>query len=306
MPDPLWILVLGFFLPLMGTGILIAGAIGCYLLGRCRSCRHTVPRPIFRRPVRCPWCGGWPTGAPAIALQPAETADARHRADDTCRRCTHNARGENDAELWDGRKYCRTCVQTAEPDLWDAVRTSDHFRERMPLNAAFRFAFGQFLLPVGICISPLALVALSELAAEGKVSNDTLRGLAACSFIGALLGACYAVSLLVAFALLARSAVAVYDAVLIGCDGGLAVCRLDECRWRTGRLHEVIPRGRPWPRFVLRQRVLLLVLPKSASDPPSETDDKEQPLFAVGFTEKTRRIWKAFFNLAGVPQVDQA
>jgi hypothetical protein len=183
--------------------------------------------------------------------------------------------------LWDARFYCLECVNQHKPDLLRHAASHEKLEETM-LNSAWSVSRRFFL-----CFSvPLAgfggLIALLVWWGGGKPLPIFLL----LAMIGVPILLLFSASCGLSFHA-NRPVITARDGKLI-LRGGMSVvaAALTECHWFLGKQPQMnlFKYG-----FLFRGPCIIV--------------DFHGLRFGVGFTEETRKTWKAFFTLSGAPKL---
>jgi hypothetical protein len=209
-----------------------------------------------------------------------------------CRICSQPTVGADAVQLWDGRRYCRNCVESVSPELYRYAKTYDRLEELAPIDKAdlWRRAWrGEALV-----ILPFAVL----FGAAGYNSFGAvgiLYGLVSVGFVAALQSALQ-LPMFVRYTESRLPTVSVSDGLVTVHRGVRKIelqCTrpLHDFRWRLGRSRQDSHlRG----TMVPRRSVVLLVIPATGWLSFGTVR------IACGWTDESQRIWTAFLTLAGV------
>jgi len=224
---------------------------------------------------------------------------ANDRCENACRVC---AATDQLLKLWDGNKYCESCVAGLSKRLLEAIRNGEPISEQMP-------DYGEEVAKRVVWHGRLAILAWMAMCLISGVCVGGLRALpvsALCAVVVAAVSG-FPVVWIVSrgvrrlFAEV-RTTVAVLDGVVsVENERGVVSFPLEHVRWRTGWLREAKLEGKElvgWRNvcFLPNQKVLLLT-----------TYGKRKRVkhsVAVGFTDSSAELWKSFLSLARIPSDD--
>jgi hypothetical protein len=199
--------------------------------------------------------------------------------------------------LWDGREHCVGCVEAACPGLVAFARERDCLEDSIAYDRAG--GMRTWWKMTGLFFGVLALAGVG-LAAVDLTSALILTGLMAfCLGFGVLfsLSLVFKARHVLPTVRVRDGLVEVYRPNHGLAKSLVATFRLEEARWRIGKLQEDSScRGRGGA-IVPQQRVVILRRPPRWKGvvPPSE-------FTAVGSSPEMIRIWIGFLKLAGVPE----
>jgi len=223
-------------------------------------------------------------------------------ADQACPVCDKLIDGGGAVRLWDGRTYCRACVEAECPGLADYAATHDHLAESAPFDLRVCLWLASWVSAAALLVFGLlgVIVGGSEWGAKGALVTGLLTG--GCA---AIFGFVWAFGRMMVDRAILLGAVAA-DGRIEAQSGRsvetlLARWRrgrhlkwpLEQCRWYvTRRARHLV-----WPR---PERVIMLVLPLGRVFGVS--------LFrrevACGLTPETFALWRGFLTLARVPRIE--
>jgi len=275
----LTIILLLLFFPI-GTGAFyLALAWLAYQL-RCQPCPHCekrIPNDAVREGVPCPEC--------LVPLDGNSLATPRREERHTCHRC-----GTEHLcwILWDNQPYCMDCLASASPDLLTAAASPCLSEAMSTSGRPFARAMAGTMLMFFAVISAVIIIFL---LLAGEPLSTALWPI----LFVLLLGWPVASSFTWAAARAprwTRLRVTVWQGLLIIRFGTqITVMPLTGCTWKDGRISQMTCwHPPPWSK----SPVLLI-------DPPYRIKGVGETV-AVGFTDKTRHLWQAFFQLTGIPK----
>jgi len=229
-------------------------------------------------------------------------------SDDACRVCQKALTPHFSVKLWDGKRYCRDCVEAVCSGLADYAASHDSLEETPRLRVVDCLRFTAFLLVIltGLCgvLCALLIIAPSEL--------EAIDLLAVSGFLAAL-----CMVTVIMFLLL----VILFKTTITAKDGFITQAttmpllkkarsfrptpsadtsdvkvsntwNLQDCRWYVGKgrgLYGFVAPGEP--KVVLRVPVVLFGI-----------RIWWRTSVICGFSAESRRLWKGFLTLAGVPK----
>ena len=224
-----------------------------------------------------------------------------------CSKCSRALSGQVAVSLWDGKRYCRECVEAACPGLADYARNASILGESIAsdLTPTRGHRFFNFLTCVVLMlVASAAVFGASWEEGAGFRREKILAGLA---WVGL-----FFVPVILALWLsmvwsgagpsgraTRRAALAVRDGrVHVRAKSGMAVsassASLEECSWYVGpSTDDPCARTLDLPEI----EAVLLIVPRLRV-----TKGVEQRTVACGWTPQIQRIWIGFLTLAGVPR----
>jgi hypothetical protein len=208
-------------------------------------------------------------------------------------------RGKASEPLWDGRIYCRECIEKGfEASLPDGLG-GGLLRERLPLRVAILFGMYLSLSFLGayLVVSSWFTV-IAFLDGKRNPGADIFWLMGSFFVFPAIL---WSAGLTLGFAWGCRPAVIVYRGQVIVAGAWLAVCRLRDCKWKVGRLRDSFGPARSFP--FLNNEAVLLILPSAATKRLREGEDRA--VVALGLGERNSQWWQAFLTLADVPMEEE-
>jgi hypothetical protein len=211
--------------------------------------------------------------------------------------CQH-PRPQTLIRLWDGRDHCEGCVEEACPGLAGFARGRDTLEDSIVYDQAG--GMRTWWKYTGLFFGVLALTSIGFVAVLDLKATLILTGLMALSLgFGALgtLTSVFKASQVLPTVRVHDGLVEVYRPNHGQSKSLVATFRLEDARWRSGKLQEDSScRGRGGA-IVTEQRVVILRSPQrwKGSAPPNE-------FTAVGSSPEMVRIWTGFLKLAGVPE----
>jgi len=212
-----------------------------------------------------------------------------------CGHCGGPLEPSSTIPLWDGRDYCRRCVEGLCPELGSYAAEHPELAERMP-HSAWRVAW-QYLLLVELVALPLFG---GVFFAAGMSEAGGMKGI-----VGGLVGLLMSQIIILPVGLLYATATGVFVALRrpgvsvrggrLTVTGGSAlagVYDLAGCGWFVGKTCQMI----------LGQKLIAPFLDRAILLAPSDAVENRERFIAVGFSEESRRRWEAFLTLAGAPR----
>ncbi len=208
-----------------------------------------------------------------------------------CPGCGEKLDGRHPVHLWDGRDYCRECVQQASPALLNAAEAFHRPEETLTYSAWKVFH------RISLTLAALFNAVFGSIAFfVGWQRGGVLEGaasLAVCAVF--LLAMAWLFAALHAwFFSIERPSVSVGQDTLrvVHGDEGSATYRLSDCEWYIGALRDTdsIRDKAMWPDHLPRRPAVILVPPRSETG--------RRLCVAVGYTPETLEIWRAFLTLA--------
>jgi len=216
-------------------------------------------------------------------------------AGNRCNKCSQSLTPQTSVRLWDGRDYCRRCVEEACPKLVDYALAHDVLEETMVYDgkAALRRSLRMYALIAAVF---LALTALPWLIAGDLCMVVT-------AFVLVLLIATAAGAIQIpAFLWMAKRAV---PKVTVQ-DGKVMTSRpnqrrmsswtfpLSKCRWYLGKVrHDSFLRNTVTPNAP----AIILVYPVHWWG-----FEVFRYKTACGFSDEMRELWEGFLRLAAIPE----
>jgi hypothetical protein len=281
----LWILFLAAICSTGGAFLVLA--IWWFATVPCRMCHKRLPADIRKHRVRCIFCSEWPlepdqSDYPDFEREPQSTPG-------DCPRCAMPI-GPNGISLWDQHWYCRDCVAACGPELLTLALRAQPLREIEPVRLGICAARAWLIGSFAIVLAFAGGMSLFLLAA-GMRPLDAAGMLGVLLFIGIVPASVRATGGFLA-GILFRPAAEVRAGEFVSFSGRVTVWPIAKCEWRGGELREKFD----WPlNRVPGARLPVLFVKLRAS---SEDD----PQIAVGYRDQSRRIWKAFLELSGLPK----
>jgi hypothetical protein len=242
----------------------------------CPYCFEQISKNVWHLSIPCPECGVFPESGERPRTDPSRQS---------CRRCGEPASCRT---IWDGHPYCVRCLSEASTDL-PAAAEAPVLVDSLPTSsgaAIWRMLGFSSLIVAGFAGTIAALVLLC-----GQPWQFALESFAVILLIGS--------PMILAFTWGAARAPAIVRLRTMAWNGQLLVlfgdhifaAPLAHCVWQEGRIQDMV--GWNFCTF-LRGPVLLI-------DLPTETKGRLRRV-PVGFTDDSRSLWRAFFELADVPR----
>ncbi|MFH1921675.1 MAG: hypothetical protein ABIP48_17560 [Planctomycetota bacterium] len=211
-----------------------------------------------------------------------------------CAACNRRLTSDRPVQLWDGRVYCRACVERAFPGLAEYAALHDRLEETMPLEFCREHRKGLILFLASIIgFFELFVVAMGLSGEEGALLGALLATLA-------MVLAYVPIFLLFYYALWRNvrnnlpRVCAQSGRLIVWYGESQRNVALRDCQWWFGKLNGM----HLWRKYLIFSRapVVLIRLP------PGGFWGRSPITVAVGYTTETRKLWDAFLRLARVPK----
>ena len=214
-------------------------------------------------------------------------------ADSTCGKCGRPLKSSQAIRLWDGKDYCRPCVDDACPKLAEYARSHETLEDTIPYDA--RGVLIGCVIIYGLVVGIFALFA----ASIGAVPvGDAIAGALCLTSLAALIQ----VPLIFWTAKRRRPTVRVQDGVIAVSRSRFPLKSwrdypfpLYDCSWKLGSLGYDTWLA-PVPTLLFR-RVVIVILPYRELGFLSIREK-----VACGWDPQMRDLWVGFLTLAGIPQ----
>lgn len=282
MQGELWLIsyFLLFFLTVGGGGTALLWLVWRIQTRDCPNCYQRIPKSLIERGLPCPVCGSILGEGQTLGSEVAES---------NCTVCNTSLGDCELLALWDGRHYCRNCLQATGLETTGAVDTGLVLSEDVPDSA----------ISVAGRASILYLLLMSGFAGLIAILAGIFNGLlAALNVFGVLMLLSSPVVLLFTYAswlamTMIRPRTTAWNGQLIIQSGPtVMVAPLAECYWAEGKASQtnVMKIG-----FFFRGNAIVVEVPARYA--------RDGNRIAVGFTPETYELWKAFLTLARVPTI---
>lgn len=262
----------------------------------CPVCQKNVEREaLLTDGVLCPHCGWY--SAPVLHAKSASNRVAPFgRENETCAACEKLLAAHDAVSAWDGKTYCRNCVESASPELLSEMLASDRLDEKLEISP-WQIRWKAWRLFWGIAMALFGIPFLCVGAAQGL--HGIMMATLATLFFVCPIPTVFA--LVHAHAFINRlPSVTLKNGMLTVRTGNewSTTHPLNEYEWFRGNLSMMSSRTLP----LAKGPAIVLVVPQETVPQKKRfnQDNFKVEYATVGYTDQKRMLWEKLLTLAGV------